>query len=96
VPAPLQADQVPSKARTIAESATTSILLQQNVAQQHELMEKDRIIGELKCGLMITCNALKETNYMEEEVRQHSGRLVYFLRLIVTWHDARRSLLSKE
>jgi hypothetical protein len=23
----------------------------------------------LKCGLMITCNALKETNYMEEEVR---------------------------
>jgi hypothetical protein len=73
-----QADQVPTKARAIAESATTSILLQQNVAQQHELMEKDRIIGELKCGLMITCNALKETNYMEEEVRTgHQAHLIY-------------------
>jgi hypothetical protein len=70
---------VPAKARTIAESATTSILLQQNVAQQQELMEKDRIIGELRCGLMISCNALKETNYMEAEVRQDSRHVVLII-----------------
>lgn len=64
----LQAEQVPSKARTIAESATTSILFQQTLALQEELMAKDKTIEDLKAGLMITCGALKQTNYMEPEV----------------------------
>lgn len=64
----VQADQVPVKARTIAESATTSILLQQTVAQQEELLKYKQELEDMKAALVIACGALKETNYMDPHV----------------------------
>jgi hypothetical protein len=64
----LQVEAVPSKARTIAESATTSILFQQTLALQEELLAKEKTIGDMQAGLMMTCGALGKTNYMDPVV----------------------------
>lgn len=56
------------KARTIAESATTSILLQQNLVQQQELLESKKQLAEMKAALYMACTTLEQTNYMESNV----------------------------
>lgn len=76
---PKQAEAVPNQARTIAGSATTSILFQQTLALQEELMAKEKTIEDLKAGLMITCGALKQTNYMEPEVRSVDKVVLAFM-----------------
>eukprot|EP00775_Hariotina_reticulata_P006221 gene6221-6458_t len=62
-----KASEVPIKARAIAESATTSILFQQNLEQQEQLQQQSKAIEDMKAALLITCEALKLTNYMDPE-----------------------------
>jgi hypothetical protein len=64
----MQASEVPMKARAIAESATTSILFQQNLEQQEQLQQQSKAIEDMKAALLIACEALKLTNYMDPEV----------------------------
>lgn len=42
-------------------------------------MAKEKTIEDLKAGLMITCGALKQTNYMEPEVRSVDKVVLAFM-----------------
>ncbi|WIA11432.1 hypothetical protein OEZ85_011549 [Tetradesmus obliquus] len=93
-----QAEAVPNQARTIAGSATTSILFQQTLALQEELMAKEKTIEDLKAGLMITCGALKQTNYMEPEGAVRAGfepDTVQVLDMMISSTAAEASMLDQ-
>uniref|UniRef100_A0A383V5N7 Uncharacterized protein n=1 Tax=Tetradesmus obliquus TaxID=3088 RepID=A0A383V5N7_TETOB len=93
-----QAEAVPNQARTIAGSATTSILFQQTLALQEELMAKEKTIEDLKAGLMITCGALKQTNYMEPEGAVRAGLepdTVQVLDMMISSTAAEASMLDQ-
>lgn len=65
----LQEQQVPVHARVIAGSATTSILTNQVVQQQYELQKVEKRMEDMKAALHLACGVLRQTNYMDQEVR---------------------------
>jgi hypothetical protein len=66
----LQEQQVPVHARVIASSATTSILTNQVLQQQLELQQAEKRMEDMKAALHLTCQVLRQTNYMDQEVGQ--------------------------
>lgn len=63
-PVQQQSDQ----ARLIAESATTSILLQKAVEQEYDISKKEKLINDLKAALLLMCGVLKRTSYANANV----------------------------